>query len=110
MRKNIALAAALMSAPLFAHAGPYLDLDIGVNIPCDSVQQASVTDHTLDCGQVAQDNPIGIFRLGYEFQARDVWKLNVQPQVYYEHASSIVTNHERGLNVLVFGTRWRLRK
>lgn len=88
-----------------ANAGPFLDLDIGMNIPCDTVKQSSVTDYTYSCGEVAQDNPIGIVRAGWQFKGHDVWKVNVQPHAYYEHASSIVTNHERGLNVLMIGVR-----
>ena len=88
-----------------ADPGPFLDLDIGVNLPCDTVKSASVTDHTYDCGQVAQNNPVGIVRLGYQFKKYPIWKLNIQPHGYYEHASSITTNHERGLNVLMIGVR-----
>lgn len=88
-----------------SEAGPFFDFDIGMNIPCDTVKSASMTDYTYSCGQVAQDNPIGIVRAGYQFKSYPVWKLQIQPHAYYEHASSIVTNHERGLNVLMVGVR-----
>ena len=87
------------------YAGPFLDLDIGVNIPCDAVKSASVTDYTYSCGQVAQDNPIGIVRAGWQFKSHQVWKVEIQPHIYFEHASSIVTSHERGLNVIMTGVR-----
>ena len=101
-----ALYASIMLTCSQIEAGPFLDLDMGMNVPCDTVKQTSMTDYTYSCGQVAQDNPIGIVRAGYEFNSYPLfWKLHIQPHAYYEHASSIVTNHERGLNVLMIGVR-----
>ena len=90
-----------------AQAGVYLDLDIGVNLDCEQVQSIQVTNYSCgDYGQIGNENPIGSVTAGYMSPALYEWKrADIKWNIYYRHMSSINTDHERGVNVIMTGIR-----
>jgi len=91
-----------------AHAGVFLDLDIGAYDIKGRDNVAAVGDqvYTLE-SNVSHENPVGLVRLGYRTKSRQVnqW-LDISAHVYYQHTSSITDVHDTGIDYLMGGVRF----
>jgi NADH:ubiquinone oxidoreductase subunit 3 (subunit A) len=102
--KNIrSIGTVLIIASNHANAGLFLDLAVGAHLGCDAAQHVPSTSY--ECGQVAQQNPIGRVQVGYELREYQFRYFNIQPYADYTHISSIPTDAERGLNAVFVGVR-----
>ena len=85
-----------------AHAGPFLDLDIGTHL----------TDWSPVCPEcetryLGEESPIAIVRAGFQ---TDTYRLfgpvDARLHAYYEHMSSAGNSNDHGVDVLMFGVRF----
>jgi hypothetical protein len=87
----------LISIP--AHAGVFLDLDIGTH----------VFDYPEDCGcmnrWISNKNPIGQLRVGYEKSLIKRGKFTVYGHGFYQHTSSMKEGDDTGIDFYMVGTR-----
>ena len=81
-------------------AGMFLDLDLGAHL---TKYNEHVQDSSLGVGN---ENPIGIWRIGYETGAYNMFgPVDVSAHGYYEHMSSAGTSEDTGVDVIMFGLR-----
>ena len=85
----------------FAHAGMFLDLDLGAHL-------TNYHEHEPDGTRwLGNENPIGIVRVGYQTGTYNMFgPVDISAHGYYEHMSSAGTSDDTGVDVIMFGVRF----
>ena len=85
----------------FAHAGMFLDLDLGAHL-------TNYHEHEPDGTRwLGNENPIGIVRVGYQTGDYNLFgPVDISAHGYYEHMSSAGTSEDTGVDVIMFGVRF----